>query len=182
MGRGRAGRATRVSAAVLVLVGAVMGQAVQAADYDETISGEFSDNGLTPTSVTFGLGSNIISGVIGGAPTTLDRDYMTFTIAPGQYLASITVLAGTQSPGRSFFGIQAGSSMTVDPESFSAAGLLGWTLLSPALIGTDVLDDLGAASPPLFSAFPGSDRVHGAALGGELYHLAPGRRFARRHL
>ncbi len=53
--------------------------------YDETVSGDFSNDGLSPTSLAFGLGSNEVFGATGraiaGGP--VDRDYSPSLWAPG---------------------------------------------------------------------------------------------------
>jgi hypothetical protein len=125
-----------------------LGSAAKAADY----TGPFSNDGSAPTPVALSLGSNIISGLTGG----FDSNYMTFTIAPGQDLSSITVLDGSPSPDRIFFGIASGGTVYVDPSFTSAAGLIGWTLFSNADDNTNVLGALGAAAPANFPPIPGA--------------------------
>jgi hypothetical protein len=134
--------------------------ALAAVSYDETASGDLSNSRSTPTIVSFGLGDNIVSGASGQANSVIDRDYFTFTLAAGQQLNAIEVLTGTTSigPGTlSFIGIQSGTQMTVDPASFSATGLLGWTHYGPGDIGTDILGEMGIGAgatgftPPLGS-------------------------------
>jgi hypothetical protein len=155
-------RQRRLSLAVAACVGALMAGPALATSYSESVDGEFSSLGASPTTVLLSVGSNVISGATGGdAASHPDRDYFTFTIAAGQQLAAIDVLAGTDSPTRSFFGIAAGSQTLVDPASFSAVGLLGWTLFSVADVGSNVLDDLGEASPPNFPSFPGATGFSG---------------------
>jgi hypothetical protein len=155
-------RQRMLSLAVAVCVGVLTAGPALATDYSETVDGEFSSLGSSPTTVMLGTGNNAILGVTGGDEASHpDRDYFTFTIAPGQQLTAIDVLAGTDSPTRSFFGIAAGPETLVDPTSFSAAGLLGWTLFSVADVGSDILDDLGAAAPPNFPPFPGATGFSG---------------------
>jgi hypothetical protein len=143
----------RLSAAWLPLAMAVaavvsLGSAANATDYN----GGFSNTGLAPTPVSFSLGDNIVSGVTGG----FDSNYMTFTIAPGEDLSSITVLDGSPSPDRIFFGVASGDTVVVDPSFTSAAGLIGWTLFSDAQDHTNVLGALGLAAPANFPAIPGA--------------------------
>lgn len=114
--------------------------------YNESVSGDLSNLGTSPTSLTFGLGSNQVLGATGRL-TAVDRDYLTFTIAPGQLLTSITVLSGTSvGAAVSFIGLQAGNQVTVASNAATAAGLLGWWHYSAADIGTDILDDMGVAN------------------------------------
>lgn len=65
--------------------------------------------------------------------------------------------AGTDVGGAvSFVGVQAGSVMTVPPNTGTAAGLLGWTHYGSADVGLDILRPMGLAgagasgfTPPL---------------------------------
>jgi len=128
--------------------------------YSEASSGDLSNVGTSPTAVTLGIGSNFINGTTGSDGTTIDRDYFTFTLDPGQALVAIQVLDGTNSipnatPGdlaRSFIGIEGGS--VVDTLS-DPSKLLGYTHYNQSMIGTDILDDIGAGAgaqgftPPL---------------------------------
>jgi len=72
--------------------------------YNEAISGDLSNSGLTPTAVTVALGSNQVFGTTGLAGA-LDRDYFSITVAPGLQLNAIMVLPGTMSGGISFIGL-----------------------------------------------------------------------------
>jgi hypothetical protein len=112
--------------------------------FDEATLGDFSTDGLNPTSLGFTPGSNEIFGTTGRPTTAIDRDYITFTVPTGYVWSAVIELPGTQSGGSlSFFGVQAGPQVTVDPNGFSAAGLLGWTHYSPADANTDLLPAIG---------------------------------------
>lgn len=108
--------------------------------WNETVNGDFSDDGLTPTFVTLALGSNEIKGasgdVFGGGP---DLDYFRITIPVGAVLSSITVLAGTTPQTLAFLGIQAGTQVTTN----SAGPLLGYILYEMNDIGRDILPAIG---------------------------------------
>ncbi|HTO08600.1 MAG TPA: hypothetical protein VMR86_16245 [Myxococcota bacterium] len=122
---------------------AVSTPAAAATVFDEATVGDFSTDGLHPTSLDFQPGSNEIFGTTGRG-TVIDRDYVTFTVPVGYAWSAVIELPGTQSGGSlSFFGVQAGPQVTVDPNGFSAAGLLGWTHYDPSLIGTDILPAIG---------------------------------------
>jgi hypothetical protein len=128
---------------VLVLLTAAV-PAGAATVFDEATLGDFSTDGLNPTSLDFAPGSNEIFGTTGRPATIIDRDYVTFTVPVGYVWSAVIELPGTQSGGSlSFFGVEAGPQVTVDPNGFSAAGLLGWTHYSPADIGTDLLPAIG---------------------------------------
>ena len=125
--------------------------------YDESLDGDLADTGTPlPTVISVGAGSNQIFGTTGKTLGVIDRDYFTITIAPGSQLSSITLLPGTGVIGSlSFLGMQAGTQVTVDPTSGSAAGLLGWVHYSTADVNTDILPAIGTGpgasgfTPPL---------------------------------
>jgi hypothetical protein len=113
--------------------------------YDEAVSGDFSGDGLVPTSVALEPGSNQILGVTGRAGFDPDRDYFTVTIPDGYEIVALLELAGTTvSDAVSFFGIQAGTQVTVPPFAGDATGLLGWAHYQAALVDTDILPAVGA--------------------------------------
>lgn len=116
--------------------------------YNENVSGDLSNNGLAPTSLTLLAGLNDVFGTTGRTGSVIDRDYFTFTVAPGQQLAAITVLPGT-SPlgalGLSFIGVQSGPQVTVSTAATDATGLLGWDHFSAGEIGTNILPLMGQA-------------------------------------
>lgn len=122
---------------------ALASPATAAVIHDESTDGDLSDSGLTPTSLEFDLGDNEVFGTSGADDAGPDRDYLTFTVSPGQTLSAIEVLPGTTSlVNVSFIGLQAGAQVTVPPDAESAAGLLGWWHYGPDDISTDILDDM----------------------------------------
>lgn len=125
------------------------GTAAQAATaWDESVNGDLSNSGLEPSFAALVAGSNELRGTTGRAFTggPVDRDYLHFTVPAGHVLQAVSVLAGTTTiGGGSFIGLQAGPQVTLPVDTFSAAGLLGWTLFGPDEIGTDIL---GAMSLP----------------------------------
>lgn len=117
--------------------------------YDEATSPDLSDDGLTPTPLVFGVGSNEVRGATGHDSTgAIDRDYFTFTIGANQTLTAINILTGTETIGASFIGLQSGNQVTLPffPANNSAAGLLGWYHYTSADIGTDILDNMSIAA------------------------------------
>ena len=122
--------------------------------YNESFSGDLNNSGLTPTVLTFTQGLNDVFGTTGkgaGPTGVIDRDYFTFTVAPGLELTSITVLPGTMTLGAgdlSFIGVEAGSVVDVPTGGPTAAGLLGWTHYGVQDItdGTNILPLMGISS------------------------------------
>jgi uncharacterized protein (TIGR03118 family) len=114
-----------------------------AGGYNEAVSGDLSNNGLLPTAVALGAGSNLVLGSTGNPGTGVDLDYFTVTVAAGTQLTALKVMAGTAPLGLAFLGLQAGSQVTVSPSSGSPAGLLGWSHYAASDIGADILPRIG---------------------------------------
>lgn len=135
---------------------ALLPLAAHAGGYNEGVSGDLSNSGLTPTAVTLTVGANQVTGTTGNVGG-VDRDYFTFTLPAGWRLDAVTVMAGTTTGGSaSFIGVAAGNQVTTVPTAGTAVGLLGWTLYSTEMIGSDLLPqmavpDLGSTgfTPPL---------------------------------
>jgi hypothetical protein len=127
--------------------------------YNESVSGDLSNSGLTPTAVVVGLGSNQIFGSTGNAGTGTDRDYFTINVPVGLQLSQLTVLPGTTVGGSvSFLGVQSGNQVTVVTSPPNASGLLGWTHYDDSDVGNDILPRMGTSgngsegfTPPLKS-------------------------------
>ena len=129
----------RLSLAVAALaVGSSVAHAVVI--YNESISGDFSNTGTTPTLVT-GLvsGANEVHGVTGNPGTGGDRDYFTFTVPVGLEWTSLIALPGMATGRVAFIGLQAGSLVTLPTNTQTAAGLLGWHHYNSDDVGNDLL-------------------------------------------
>lgn len=135
-----------------ILVGvALVGLGVTAhADtiYNEASSGDFSNNGLTPTLLSIGAGSNVVLGTTGDSGQGVDRDYFSFTVPTGYVLSSVTLLSNTTiSGGSSFIGLQAGPQLTVAPTGAGAENLLGFAHYNSGQIGLDLMSLLAPGFP-----------------------------------
>jgi len=117
--------------------------------YNESVSGDLSNSGLTPTLLTVSLGPNDLFGTTGkSAAGVVDRDYFTFTVPVGLELTAITVLPGTQTLGPlgdSFIGIESGPEVTVSTAATDATGLLGWFHYDTGDIGANILPLMGTS-------------------------------------
>lgn len=129
----------------VALAGAVASSARADVVYDESMWGDFSNNGLMPTMVSVHPGSNQVWGTTGRITAT-DRDYFTITVPSGFTLNSVIELPGTTSGGVSFIGLQWGPQLTLPTNTATAAGLLGWWHYSPADVGTDLFPMMSMAS------------------------------------
>ena len=141
-------------ALILSLIGALAASASAVPIWTEGVDGDLSNDRLAPTSLgVLGNGTHGISGttVVG------DRDYFTIVIPSGSVLSQIVLTQFDQPLELAFLAVQSGTTITVDPLAPSAATLLGWVHPSAALLGTDILDDMGAGGgaigflPPLGS-------------------------------
>ena len=119
--------------------------------YDESVDGDLSGDGLTPTVLAAGSGANSLT----GSTISGDLDYFTFNIADGLTLDSIILVTFSSSDDLAFVGVQSGAVFTEPPDNADPANLLGWVHIGAFLVGTDILDDLGNGSgaigftPPL---------------------------------
>ena len=117
--------------------------------HDEALLGDLSNDPLAPTSLTFGVGSNEISGTVVNTNDT--RDYFTFTIGDGLVLDSIDLVSYFDVDGNpaddGFAAINAGTTTTQPGMGSVDADFLGG-----AHVGADQL--------------PGADRSLAADLAG----------------
>lgn len=112
--------------------------------HNEAIDGDLSSDPASPTALMFGLGANTIIGTL--TPDSGDlRDYMTFTIAPGQFLTSLFLDSYTDVAGGpgfvGFNGINSGSTSFI-PDALTAPNFLGLNFVDPGMVGTDMLPAL----------------------------------------
>jgi len=116
--------------------------------WDESLNGDLSNSGLSPTSLSLSTGSNRILGSTGDSGQGVDRDYFTFTLPVGSTLSSITLLSNTLISGNfSFIGFQTGSQVTVQPSGAGGQALLGWTHYANSDVGTDILPAITGGGP-----------------------------------
>lgn len=143
---------------LLGLACVLLARPAQALDYNEAVSGDLSNAGLSPTVLgVLTAGSNQIFGTIASGPNGVDRDYFTVTVPTGFEFVSLTPLSGTTvGDTASFLGLEAGTQVTVPTNAVTATGLLGWTHYTVADIGTNLLPTMGTAgfgstgfTPPL---------------------------------
>jgi len=124
--------------------------------FDEVASGLDLGTAAAPTSLgTLAIGTGTVSGTVtgNGQATPFDQDAVSFTIAAGTQLDSITLLSYVSGDdvgaARSFAGILESSSIaTLAASSFDDTqngGLLGGGSLI-GTVGQDILSEIGSAS------------------------------------
>lgn len=142
----------------LVLGASFSSSAHAATAWDEAVSGDLADVGTSPTTLNFGLGSNIVTGATGRTDGVVDRDYFSFTLAEGWQLDTLTVVGATAlgPSALSFIAVQAGPQVTVNPTGGSATGLLGYAHYGENDVGTDILQIMGfgPGATGFFGALP----------------------------
>jgi len=136
MGRSRVLSGFIALAAYVLFTGSAIGTT-----YTEGTNGDLGNVGTSPTNVTLTNGSNLIT----GSTVSGDRDYLHVTLPGGSSLSQI-LLNSYSAADLSFMGVQSGTQVTVDPTAGTATGLIGWTHFGPALVGTNILDDVGAGN------------------------------------
>ena len=108
--------------------------------WTESVNGDFSNDGLSPTALTLGSGDNTIIGVTGNPGTGVDRDYFSINVPIGFVLRHVILLDNTTiSGGASFIGMQAGPQLTVQPTGAGSENLLGFAHYNSGMLGTDLL-------------------------------------------
>jgi hypothetical protein len=121
--------------AIVLLLAAMAVPARAAVIWNEGINGDLSSSEAAPTSISFGIGSNQIIGTISGSP--LDRDYITFTIAPGQTLSHLNLIAF--SPDNLAFAAFNSGSTSYIPSGATNGLFLSGIHMSSADVGQDLM-------------------------------------------
>jgi hypothetical protein len=120
--------------AIVLLLAAMAVPASAATIWNESINGDLSSSEGAPAGISFGIGGNTIIGSVSGNP--LDRDYITFTIAAGQTLSKVNLIAF--SPDNVAF-----TAFNSGPTSFIPSGATNGSFLSGIHItSADVGSDL----------------------------------------
>ncbi len=121
--------------AIVLLLAAMAVPAGAAVVWNEGINGDLSSSEAAPTSISFGVGTNQIVGTINGNP--LDRDYITFTIAPGQTLSHLNLI--TFSPDNLAFSAFNTGSTSFIPSGGTNGLFLSGIHISSADAGHDLM-------------------------------------------
>jgi hypothetical protein len=120
--------------------------------YNETASGDLSNNQAAPTPLIAATGVNSVIGTVGGTDT---QDWLALTIPTGTTLSSITLFSYSSTDAQGFMGVQAGSSFVGNPETTPSAylgyvhygtGAMNGALPPANLVGTDLLPLMGNTS------------------------------------
>lgn len=122
--------------AIVLLLVALAVPVSAALVHDETVSGDLSTDPAAPTPLAFAVGGNTIIGTTGN-PGTVDRDYITFTIAPGYILTGLNLLA-LAPDNLAFTSFNAGTTSFV-PSGATAASFLAGIHINAANVGSNLM-------------------------------------------
>lgn len=129
-------------------------EATGAVVWDESVHGDLSGNGLLPSAIVMGVGTNSLSGSIQSG----DLDYLSVKVLPGHELSALLLQDYAGIDFTSFIAVQAGSTFTAAPPIPPVASLLGYSHFGPnapfgARVGDDLMYTLGTAAGAIgFSA------------------------------
>jgi hypothetical protein len=128
---------------------ALLSLSARAAVFNESVSGDLSNNQAAPAVLTLDNGGNSVVGTVNG--TGDSQDWIALTVPNGLQLSSVTLAAYTSSDGQGFTGVQSGSSFVGSP--FVASSYLGYAHYGTAadngsqfgqnLIGVNILPIMG---------------------------------------
>jgi hypothetical protein len=116
--------------------------------WDESIDGNLSSSGSSPTALTLGDGVNAVLGTVGG---TNQQDWLALTVPVGYQLSSLILASYSSTDVQGFTGVQIGTNFVGSVDS--ASSYLGYThfgtgaangSLAPTnLVGADLLPIMG---------------------------------------
>jgi hypothetical protein len=137
----------------LLLSALLLSPSLHADNWTETLHGDLSGLGSTPTFINFTPGSNLIEGSMGWNGSTLDADIWTFTIAAGYELTGINLVsysgANPVPPNGHFMALAAGNTInTSSAASHLSNGLWTEELDINGDTFTDLFDILETTTPP----------------------------------
>ena len=87
---------------------------VAAVIYNESVSGDLSNNQAEPTPLMLALGTNSVVGTVG---TGDNQDWITVNVPSGLTLSSLVLASYNSSDSQGFLGVQRGTSFVGNPET-----------------------------------------------------------------
>ncbi len=130
----------RATFTLLALLGLSYASVAGADNYDEGIDGDLSNARLAPTVISLDPGSNSIT----ATSVAGDPEYYTVNVPPGFQLSPVTLVSYVSLDAVAFVGLQNGTTFTEPATGTDVTQLLGWLHFGPGLVGTDILDNIGA--------------------------------------
>jgi hypothetical protein len=135
------------------LAGCLLCTRTQAADlWNEAVNGDLSNNQAAPNAFVTSLGTNSVTGTVGGSET---QDWINLTIPAGLKLSSVVLFSYQSADPQGFTGLQAGTSFVGSP--FVAGSYLGYAHFGTAasngsdlpsnVVGVNILPAMGNNGP-----------------------------------
>ena len=138
--------------------------------HDEATSGDLSDNYLSPTQLTVGLGNNILTGSLSGG--TNDLDLFELIVPQGLEVTAIRLLDFEGGLAGSFLIMQPGSTLSAPPAN-DFSDPVGFTILSPGGVGSDLLPTIALPGITSLAPFFGVDTLTEGSYAGWLNETGP---------
>jgi Dockerin type I domain len=117
--------------------------------WNESTSGDLSNNQSAPSAVTLATGTNSVIGTVGGGDL---QDWLRVTIPAGFELSTLVLHSYQSSDTQGFTGVQAGNAFVGDPENDPTSylgyahfgtGATNGSLSATNLVGADLLPIMG---------------------------------------
>ena len=124
--------------ATLLLLATTATSSFAATVWNEAVNGDLSNNPGAPTPLVFAIGANTVIGTTGNANAG-ERDYITFTILPGQTLTAINLNLWVPN-NLGFLAINEGATSYI-PSIATDANFLSGIHVASANVGTNLLID-----------------------------------------
>jgi hypothetical protein len=125
----------KISALVVVLL-SLASPALAGIVHDESVNGDLGTNPAAPTALAFAVGGNTVLGTVSNV-AGIDRDYITFTIAPNHMLTGLNLIA-LAPDNIAFASFNAGTTSFV-PSVSTAGNFLSGIHITAADAGSDLM-------------------------------------------
>lgn len=114
------------------------------ANYNESVSGDISDNPAAPLVLQLGTGVNSLRATSSAG----DIEYVTVNVPNGFQLDSLNLASYISTDDVAFAAVQRGTVFTEFglPSEIDVSNLLGWSHINAGQVGTDILDNIGRGS------------------------------------
>lgn len=114
------------------------------ANYNESVSGDISDDPSAPLFLQLSSGVNSLRATSSAG----DLEYVTVNVPEGYQLETLILASYNSSDEIAFAAVQEGTVFTEFgiPSEIDVSNLLGWSHISAGQVGTNVLDNIGRGS------------------------------------
>ena len=128
---------------VLAVTFAVFTQAQAAVLWDESVSGDLTNNQAAPNTFTLSVGTNAIIGSLRTSSAADNQDWVALTVPVGLQLSAVVLAAYTSTDAQGFTGVQSGTNFVGSVNS--PASYLGYAHFGtgPQNVGLDILPMMG---------------------------------------